>query len=239
MKLTGTNSSIGLIVLIDHAHQRAERDDDACFVFTGAPRSSIAALQTARQTIGDGLASCTMPGSTSSKAAIQAKRPSRLVTRPVRSAGPTGPVRASGQNKPTCSKLKTNEAIASTSFSKCCASLTWWLSRGGCTRSHSEHGRETPQRQWYSVSRRGRVGRCQVCKTQHHIFSSSYGPKPTSKGSLKRPLFALNGPQEYRNSPGPSSPKPTSTRQRPSRTGKTKKPGNPGAQNITRGGAAR
>ena len=30
MKLTGTNSSIGLIVLIDHAHQRAlRRDDDA------------------------------------------------------------------------------------------------------------------------------------------------------------------------------------------------------------------
>ena len=46
---------------------------------------------------------------------------------------------------------------------------TWWLLRGGCTRSHSEHGRETPQRQWYSVLRRGRVGRCQVCKTQHNI----------------------------------------------------------------------
>ena len=30
VKLTGTNSSIGLIVLIDHAHQRAlRRDDDA------------------------------------------------------------------------------------------------------------------------------------------------------------------------------------------------------------------
>jgi hypothetical protein len=39
---------------------------------------------------------------------------------------------------------------------------TWWLLRGGCTRSHSELGRETPQRRWYSVSRRGRVGRCQV-----------------------------------------------------------------------------
>ncbi len=43
-------------------------------------------------------------------------------------------------------------------------SLTWWLWRGGCTRSHSELGRETPQRRWYSVSRRGRVGRCQVCQ---------------------------------------------------------------------------
>ena len=29
MKLTGTNSSIGLIVLIVHAHQRARRTDDA------------------------------------------------------------------------------------------------------------------------------------------------------------------------------------------------------------------
>ena len=35
-----------------------------------------------------------------------------------------------------------------------------------CTRSHPELGRETPQRQWYSVSRRGRVGRCQACKEQ-------------------------------------------------------------------------
>ena len=53
----------------------------------------------------------------------------------------------------------------------CCVLPTWWLLRGGCTRSHSEHGRETPQRQWYSVLRRGRVGRCQVCKTQHSSSS--------------------------------------------------------------------
>ncbi len=49
---------------------------------------------------------------------------------------------------------------------KSCALPTWWFWRGGCTRSHSEHGRETPQRRWYFVLRRGRVGRCQVCKTQ-------------------------------------------------------------------------
>jgi hypothetical protein len=48
-----------------------------------------------------------------------------------------------------------------------CASLTWWLWRGGRTRSLSEHGRETPLRPWYFVLRRGRVGRCQVCETQH------------------------------------------------------------------------
>ena len=34
------------------------------------------------------------------------------------------------------------------------------------TRSHSEHGREMPQRQWYFVLRHGRVGRCQVCQMQ-------------------------------------------------------------------------
>ena len=51
----------------------------------------------------------------------------------------------------------------------CCLLLTWWLLRGGCTRSHAEHGRETPQRQWYFVLRRGRVGRCQVYKMQQLI----------------------------------------------------------------------
>ena len=56
----------------------------------------------------------------------------------------------------------------------CCALLTWWLWRGGCTRSHSEHGRETPLRPWYFVLRRGRVGRCQVCQTQQ-----THAPEPT------------------------------------------------------------
>ena len=48
-----------------------------------------------------------------------------------------------------------------------CALPTWWFWRGGCTRSHSEHGRETPQRRWYFDLSHGRVGRCQVCKTQN------------------------------------------------------------------------
>lgn len=55
--------------------------------------------------------------------------------------------------------------VSKSSFSFC-PLPTWWLLRGGCTRSHSEHGRETPQRRWYFVLRRGRVGRCQVCKGQ-------------------------------------------------------------------------
>ena len=36
--------------------------------------------------------------------------------------------------------------------------------RGDQTRSHPELGRQTPQRQWYFVSRHGRVGRRQACK---------------------------------------------------------------------------
>jgi hypothetical protein len=47
-----------------------------------------------------------------------------------------------------------------------CALPTWWFWRSGCTRSHSEHGRETLQRRWYFDLSHGRVGRCQVCKTQ-------------------------------------------------------------------------
>jgi hypothetical protein len=92
-----------------------------------------------------------------------------------------------------------NEAPAAPA-SHCCASLTWWLWRGGCTRSHSEHGREMPQRLWYFVLRRGRVGRCQVCKTQH-IFSNRHGDRkivrssaqPTQKGPPKAVLSAIIG----------------------------------------------
>ena len=38
VKLTGTNSSIGLIVLIDHAHQRASRRDDDAVLSSRAHR---------------------------------------------------------------------------------------------------------------------------------------------------------------------------------------------------------
>ena len=67
--------------------------------------------------------------------------------------------------------------FAFTSFSITCVSPTWWLWRGGCTRSLSEHGRETPQRRWYFVLRRGRVGRCQVCKTHGNLLKTK--PKTT------------------------------------------------------------
>ena len=70
--------------------------------------------------------------------------------------------------------------------SKSCALPTWWLWRGGCTRSLSEHGRETPLRPWYFVLRRGRVGRCQVCKAQlKSSHNKLYGQKPKQKAAHK------------------------------------------------------
>ena len=60
--------------------------------------------------------------------------------------------------------------------SSLCPSPAWWLWRGVHTRSHLELGRKSPQRQWYFVLRRGRVGRCQACERQrqslHHDISS-------------------------------------------------------------------
>ena len=60
-----------------------------------------------------------------------------------------------------------------------CVLPTWWLWRSGCTRSHSELGRETLQRQWYFILRCGRVGRCQVCKAHKskHLLKSYKTPK--------------------------------------------------------------
>ncbi len=65
---------------------------------------------------------------------------------------------------------KLQDANGTNTASHTCVSPTWWLWRSGCTRSHSELGRETLQRQWYFVSRRGRVGRCQVCQTHVILF---------------------------------------------------------------------
>ena len=140
MKLTVTNSSIDFFVPIDYVHQA--KLDEICSVLTRI------ALRTGRATGRDDLWSVWMPRSKSSKATKQI-----------------------GHRK-TC-KLNRVRRMSSLQLLEnnvcCCVLPTWWLLRGGCTRSHSEHGRETPQRQWYSVLRRGRVGRCQVCKTQHNI----------------------------------------------------------------------
>ena len=69
------------------------------------------------------------------------------------------------------------------------ASLAWWFQRGAHTRSHSELGRQTPQRPWYFVSRRGRVGRCQACKARNtntslpNLLSTYPAPKRWTKPS--------------------------------------------------------
>ena len=52
--------------------------------------------------------------------------------------------------------------------------MTWWLWRGCPTRSHLELGRETPQRRWYFVLRRGRVGRRQVFQAEPPEQSKTY-----------------------------------------------------------------
>ena len=58
---------------------------------------------------------------------------------------------------------------------------TWWLWRGDCTRSHPELGRENPQRPWYCVSRRGRVGRRQVFQCTHHTITHAGWSSPVAR----------------------------------------------------------
>ena len=63
--------------------------------------------------------------------------------------------------------------------SELCLPATWWSWRGAHTRSHPELGRENPQRRWYCVLRRGRVGRRQVSggqKTEDRRQSKAHGP---------------------------------------------------------------
>ena len=49
---------------------------------------------------------------------------------------------------------------------------------GKCTRSHLELGRESPQRRWYCVLRRGRVGRCQASQASRYtpLITCLYSP---------------------------------------------------------------
>ena len=137
MKLTGTNSSIGLIVLIDYAHLPAKALPSSGSMMLDLCPDAPMALRTARATKRDGLWPVWVP---------QAP--------------------AAGRDPKTCSKKRKQANACQLLKTISCALPTWWLWRGGCTRSHSEHGRETPLRPWYFVSRRGRVGRCQVCKSQ-------------------------------------------------------------------------
>ena len=72
--------------------------------------------------------------------------------------------RSQGQASPSRPHMHTRSR-ARTSFIRSPRRVgwtTWWPWRGAPTRSHPELGRENPQRPWYCVSRRGRVGRRQV-----------------------------------------------------------------------------
>ncbi len=57
------------------------------------------------------------------------------------------------------------------------SSPAWWLLRSVQTRSHPELGRQKLQRQWYYVSRPGRVGRRQACKERFYALHDDKASK--------------------------------------------------------------
>lgn len=138
--------------------------DEMSFFCPHAPK----ALRTARATRRDGLWPC------GAKAPALKRRSNKRVH----------------QNDGSRFGLKRKRANAR-QLLKCCALPTWWSWRGSCTRSHSEHGREMPLRLWYSVLRRGRVGRCQVCKAQHVLISKSTKAFGQNIRPRQRPLLFL------------------------------------------------
>src|SRR5579863_7231911 len=96
--------------------------------------------------------------------------------------------------------------------------------RGDQTRSHPELGRQTPQRQWYFVSRHGRVGRRQACQERHSPLTTN--PTRHRKQSERHePTLSLSGSadcarsaaktvttQDGHNRPQTLPPPPPSTR---------------------------
>ena len=136
MKLTGTNSSIGLIVPIASAHLRLN-----------AKHSCGMSVQKRVQINKIQLLKLSMQKHEQQASVWAADVP---FERQARRKG------ISAQKEQLVSPCVPHGLTS-------CALPTWWLWRGGCTRSLSEHGRETPLRPWYFVLRRGRVGRCQVC----------------------------------------------------------------------------
>jgi hypothetical protein len=130
-------------------------------------------------------------------------------------------------------------AVLRTPASRMCVSPTWWSWRSGCTRSHSELGRETLQRQWYFVSRRGRVGRRQVCQTHDKPLFKHY-PPPKAASTSTRGGAALPPPASASFEDGQRKQNPPAEAEKASRTDKGKAPGGPARKRkSTRGGAAR
>jgi hypothetical protein len=73
-------------------------------------------------------------------------------------------------------------------------SLAWWSWRGCPTRSHSELGRETPQRPWYCALRHGRVGRRQANQT-----SGTTGQRAESRPAHHHPTPHPEPPDDRRS----------------------------------------
>ena len=97
---------------------------------------------------------------------------------------------------------------------------------GSNTRSHPELGRENPQRRWYCVLRRGRVGRRQVFQARISRFRKKAAMRPTSRVAKAKRRKAQT-PKKHHTIPDHTLPAPQ-------QAGKPPKQQN----TITRGGAA-
>ena len=73
---------------------------------------------------------------------------------------------------------------------------------GTNTRSHPELGRENPQRQWYCVLRRGRVGRRQVFTTQKQANTTKLPARiPHNPSTTQHPHAGWTSPSAKRRKP--------------------------------------
>lgn len=122
--------------------------------------------------------------------------------------------------------IKEEPRLTSFSEQRFCALPTWWFWRGGCTRSHSEPGRETPQRRWYFVLRRGRVGRRQVCKSQKLLLNHDRSAHRRNQRPQIAAFFASAAPQ----TPRPKA-KPSNGQEQPTPTPKATNTANGPAKN--------
>lgn len=128
MKLTGTNSSIGLIVLIPNAHLTKS---DVLFSLTLVPpcgRRYVGAAHQRRRSV--------------DLAKLRFER--RQDRKNCKGTTKTSEQPREAPNRTLFATLY--GLFAQKLLDKTCVLPTWWLWRSGCTRSHSELGRETLQR---------------------------------------------------------------------------------------------
>jgi hypothetical protein len=129
LKLTGTNSSIGLIVLIPYAHLTKSNG----LVLTHA----CSALRAALRGCGASAPTVGRPCEASLRKAPRSKNVQ----------GTQRPANSSERARVGTSLFATPYWLFAQKASRTtCVLPTWWLWRSGCTRSHSELGRETLQR---------------------------------------------------------------------------------------------